>query len=425
MKLIFCLIVIICCFIIFFLEKKHKITPAKLFILLWTFIILLSSLNLAGLIKASNESYLMLLIMIISFLLGYLLTKYFIKIKKDETKKSSENKNLHYNIFFLLAITLIVINVIDCYIVLKHYFNGVPMWQIRNWSLEPYGSNNPIVGRISLFEKVLRSVILEPFNTIMPAVVSYNFFNKEGKYKKSIIIISIISLLTSSISGGGGRIIFIIYVGCFMLGYIFCEKKEHQNKFKKKLLVISIIAIIIMVTLTVIRSGFDSILTQCYRYFAMPPTLLSIHLNEIKNIPNTYGMLSLFGVHTYFFRALKMLNFNFLVPNTYEYAYQQLLNAEVFKNIGNGVGNAFVTPVYYFYIDGGYIGIIFFSLLFGIITSMFYHKRIYKSKINIRNFCYYSLILYAIFISFMRIQTAIPGFIISFLLIKLLTSKKS
>lgn len=422
MNIFFCFIMLLCCFFVFFKEKNDKITPAKLLVLLWTFIIILSSLNLNGLKKAVNEVYFMLLLMVICFLIGYMITRK-ITLAKNNNSKSKENiYEISYNIFFLLAILLFVINIIDCYMVIKHYINGIPMWQIRNWSLEPYGTNNPIIGRIGLFEKVLRSVILEPFNTILPAIVSYNFFSKEGKYKKSLIILSILILFTSSISGGGGRISFIIYTAFFALGYFLLNKKNI--KVKKNLLLVGIIAVILMSILTVIRSGFGNIFNQFYRYFAMPPTLLSIHLNKIKNLPKTYGLLSFFGVHTYLFRGLKMLKLNFLVPVSYEHAYQSILNAEVFKNIGDGVGNAFVTPIYYFYIDGGYIAIIILSLFFGVITSLFYYKVISLKKLNIRSFCFYSLILYAIFISFMRIQTAIPGFIIAFLLIVVLTRKK-
>ena len=87
-----------------------------------------------------------------------------------------------------------------------------------------------------------------------------------------------------------------------------------------------------------------------------------------------------------------------------------------------GVANAFVTPLYYFYIDGGYIFVCLASLIFGLIVS-FSYEQICK-KIETRNFIIYLLIVYGIFVSFMRIQTAIPTYIISFILTFLIFIKE-
>ena len=81
--------------------------------------------------------------------------------------------------------------------------------------------------------------------------------------------------------------------------------------------------------------------------------------------------------------------------------------------LGFGVGNAFVTPIYYFMIDGGIPFVCLASLLLGIIT-----KKIYKytaNNNNIKNFVLYALIIYGIFLTFIRIQTVIPSYIISFI----------
>lgn len=90
----------------------------------------------------------------------------------------------------------------------------------------------------------------------------------------------------------------------------------------------------------------------------------------------------------------------------------------IFLNIGSGVGNAFVTPIYYFYLDGGIMFVILASFIFGIITSIAYKKTI--RAINLKSFCNYCLIVYGVFISFMRIQTAIPSYIISFIFVSVL-----
>ena len=156
-----------------------------------------------------------------------------------------------------------------------------------------------------------------------------------------------------------------------------------------------------------------SLFQQIYKYFALPPTLLSIWLPKIKNINHTYGMVSLFGVHSYFFRVLKAINLEFLIPTIYNESFQHILNVEKFVECGFGAANAFVTPIYYFYIDGGYPFVCIASLLFGMIVSYSY-KKICKN-ITLKNFVKYILITYGVFLTFIRIQTSIPSYIISFI----------
>src|SRR5699024_3458204 len=118
------------------------------------------------------------------------------------------------------------------------------------------------------------------------------------------------------------------------------------------------------------------------------------------------------------FRGLDTVGLDFLVPQIYNEAYSNILNAEIFKDVGYGIGNAFVTPIYYFFIDGGYPFVCIASFVFGCIITGFYEK--FEENINIKSFAFYGLIMYGVFVSFMRIQTAIPAYIISFILVLIL-----
>ena len=59
-------------FLIYFitLQKEKCISPFLIFYALWTFIILLSNLNLYNINKPSSESYLLILLMEVFFLYG-------------------------------------------------------------------------------------------------------------------------------------------------------------------------------------------------------------------------------------------------------------------------------------------------------------------------------------------------------------------
>lgn len=417
-------------------KNKKSISPIVLFFALWTFILFLSSLNLYNIIKPSSESYFLIILMLIFFFLGSMLKKIKenkkindkieivkekvqLKLKKEE-KQPNHCIKPNFIIFYILCFAIILFNIIDLVIIIKESIKGIPMWQIRNWSLEPYGSNNPILDRRSFIEESFRSIILAPFLTIVYPLVAYYFFrSRDKKQRYMLLITSILVLLTSSLAGGGGRLGFIYYFGCFLLSFFIMYKnnqfpKETLKKYSKMVITILILGIVSVTIFTIFRTGIGNLMKQTYTYFALPPTLLSEWLPEIKDVPHTYGMTTFFGIHSYFFRVLDTIGLDFLVPQIYNNTFTHILNAEIFKDVGYGVGNAFVTPIYYFFIDGGYPFVCIASFLFGCIVSIAYEK--FEKNMNVRSFTMYTLMMYGIFITFMRIQTAIPAYIISFIL---------
>ena len=345
---------------------------------------------------------------------------YIKKGARDEKKEVKVTIKPRFKLFYILSFFIILFNIIDSIIIIKEVINGTPMWQTRNWRLSPFGSSNPLLDRRSFVEELFRTLVLTPFETIIPPITAFFFFNSTDKKQRyKLLINSIIVLVTSSIAGGGGRLGFLYYFGCFLLSFyvIFKNKKHLRNEIKKSkkiLLCMLIIGIIAVVILTSFRTGVGNFVKQTYKYFALPPTLLSIWLPSLEETTHTYGMLTTFGLHSYFFRVLNMIGLDGLVPEIYNNSFTHILNAEIFKDVGFGVGNAFVTPIYYFFIDGGYPFVCIASLLFGYIVSKLYDK--FERNINIRSFTMYSLIMYGVFITFMRIQTAIPAYIISFVL---------
>ena len=414
------------------IKKTKSIKPSTVFFALWTFILFLSSLNLYNINMPSNEAYLLIILMLIFFFVGTILG-YKLKVKSfhilDKYRKVNKKYKVEprYILFFSLSLIRIIFVIMDCIIIFREYINGTPMWQIRNWLLEPIGSENPILSRRSLLEEAFRTIILSPFSDVVPPITAYIFFNSDNKKKKILFLAnSILMLILSSLSGGGGRIGFIYYIGCFLLSFfIFCKNTNLSKKVIKKyirvLCLFIIIGLLFVIGYTIIRSGKGAFIKQGYIYFALPPTLLSEWLPKLKESANTFGFLTIFGVHSYFFRALEYLNLEFLVPNIYNISYKYILNAEIFINVGSGISNAFVTPIYYFFLDGGYPFVCMASLFFGYIVIAVQRK--FEENINIRSFIIYSFVVYATFLSFMRIQTAMPGFIISFVFAILCTKK--
>ena len=417
---------------IFLGKGRRIISPVFLFLVLWFIVLLFSTLRLYNIEAASNEAYLAILLMVVSFTLGYVSYEvYKRKISKKESsecKKIREDvddgqisfKNLRIKIYLAMCILLIIFNIIDCILVLKYISNGTPAWQVRNWSLEPFGSSNPILDRRSFLEDVFRNVILSPLSMIIPPVTAYIVFRTKGKkFRLTCFIISLLVLVTSSFASGGGRLGFIYYAGCFELAFLTLRNaKSIKKNISKKMLALVAVVISAVVGFTVFRTGVGNMVKQTYTYFAVPPTLLTKWLPEIEKSPKTYGMTSFFGVHSYVFRAAEIIGAKQIVPELYEESFRHVLDAEKFLDVGYGVANAFVTPVYYFMIDGGYVFVSLASIFFGLISAWVF--RLFLEKKDILRFIVYILIMYGVIVSFMRIQTSIPTYILAFMYIFLM-----
>ena len=411
---------------LFFKKNRNTISPITIFFALWTFILFLSTLNLYNIYKPSDEAYILIMLMLTFFYLGNLLSMTIKKKYKIVFKKQIDDSNViiepKFKLFYILCFAIILFNIIDIIIIIKEAMAGIPMWKIRNWSLEPYGSSNPILDRRSFIEDAFRSIILAPFITIVYPIVAYYFFNsKSNKQKYKLLIISIILLISSSLAGGGGRLGFVYFFGCFLLAFIvmYKNKKIPQNiikKYSKMLSLFLVLGIFTIFIFTNSRTGKGNFIKQAYTYFSLPPTLLSVWLPELKKAEYTYGMTTFFGLHSYVFRIFDTVGLDFLVPQIYNNAYTNILNAEIFKNVGYGVANAFVTPIYYFFVDGGYPFVCIASSFFGYIVSNIYEKL--EKNINVKSFTIYALIMYGVFLTFIRVQTAVPTYIISFILVE-------
>lgn len=419
----------------FFEKKKRILNPIVLFFAIWFGVVFLSNLNLYNIIKPSSEAYLLILLMLVFFYIGNITHVFINKKIKRKTKKESVfwNKINGYLpkkdiIIYILGVLVIIFNIIDIIILVKYAVNGTPLWKIRNWQLSPIGTDNPILNRRSFLEESVRNIILQPFIMILPPIAAYKFFfSKNRKNSIIVLILSVLVLITTSIAGGGGRIGFIYYFGSFLIAFLIKgknhkETKKNQKKNFKMIIIMLILGIGTIAILTICRTGFGNLMKQAYTYFALPPTLLTVWLPQLKEVPHTYGLLTFFGVHSYFFRILETIGLNNFVPNIYKDAFTSLLSAEKFRDVGYGNANAFVTPIFYFYIDGGYPFVCILSFLFGFALSNIYEK--FYNNINIKSFVIYVLSLYGVFVSFARIQTAIPQFILSFIFAILIANER-
>ena len=107
---------------------------------------------------------------------------------------------------------------------MKYIMKGIPLWQIRNWSLEAYGADSQkwkVFFRAAYKSFDIRSICSD----IFPICSILFSKSQKDKYRKGLLILSLIYLILSSLSSGGGRLAIVCYVFYFLLAYITFAKK--------------------------------------------------------------------------------------------------------------------------------------------------------------------------------------------------------
>lgn len=386
------------------------------FYIIWALVSLCSSFQLFGMNTPSLQANLLVFIMVASFAVGDILGKI---IHKNKSKPREIKENKLNKLFYVACAISVFFNLIDSIFVVKEIFAGTPLWQIRNWTHEPFGAVNPILSHMTIFGYALRKILVDPMGYILPAVTAHSIFNEKTKNKSkkagALLAISIVNLILSVIKGAGGRLAPLYFALIFIISFLGNRKKHGTSSRKARRLMIVVLSFLVaaVAVATIARTGLGNLFKQAYVYFALPTTLLSEWLPNIANSEHACGLLTFNGIFGYPMRILLSFGALLLVPNQYFLAREYLLGAEKYLFVGAGNYNAFVTPIYYFMYDGGIAFVILASILFGFLVSRFEEKE----KDTLRHFCLYSLVFYGILVSFMRIQTAIPNYIISFLLV--------
>lgn len=413
-------------FLSILINKKGPLHPTVLFFIIWMAVCSASAFQIT-MYQASSESYKLIIIMLVCFFVGSLsyLMPSFSSARAPENEKISDNFNLYLGPIYFLLIVYILFSTIDSLIIVKNYLGGTQLWEMRSWRMSTYGvDSNPLIDRQSFLEVVLRAVVLYPFQNLVAPLAAFMFFNKKMRNKhKMFFVLAVICLLITVVATGGSRNTIVYYFGCFILCFILYagktghEVKKKQSKFGRFLGLIVIVGAGSWLVLAVTNARTNiSFGTTISSYLGVSPTLLSLQLPQIQQSAHTFGLMSVFGLITYPVRFLQQIGLGAIVPSAYDLAYQQVLNAQQFLVVNSsGLNrNAYVTPIYYFMIDGGIFFVIIGSLIFGFILGRF-SKRFF-SNMTLKNFIYYAVIMQAIVFSFVQVPTVQPSFVFSLIL---------
>lgn len=384
--------------------RNGRWNPLTVFLLVWTTICFLYSLHLFGIYDVDIKTECAIIIGVLFFFFGYSVSGKLMFIRKNNRKMSyieSNGKNTY------LVIKIIVL--LDYIYMVPIYVSKIIMILQSGWSI---GNAKRLLG---MDTDMFTLYVFDPFNFFLVALSAYLIiYDKKEKF----LIVSgiILNILSFTATGSRARIMFFVLA---FLSMTITEHREMLVKIKRKtksisFLLIGIILVVSGLGLQLFRSAYFYACT-CVPLLDDLITRVDSHFTSGK----TYGLLSLNG----FLRVVPNYIENYVNPNknfsTFDLAENYIGYFEYAKYIAPGeIANSFYSFIGNFYLDFGFIGIVWCSFMYGFIICYLFKKSAYKndpkSKILIA-FVYYAMCFSMVRCPWMNIRFSI-GFLFVILL---------
>lgn len=420
----------------FFLEKKLWINPLTIFCGLWAVILYFSSLQKYTMYMASNEKNYIIMIGIISYILGYLINRLFLKnihFKFGRHSFYSISKKYQtiprYTMLYAFCIVCIVYTLFTLINVIRQSgtFN---LGTIQNMlqSGDIVSANGPILNAISL-------LIIAPVKFALPAITAVDFWF--GRRDKILLYMTICLVIINMLSSANRTsfMLFFLWLLMVLTIYLYHYEKEKRkfydkvlsnkviakiNKYKRLLIVVGILAFVLMT----LSRGTSSITKQLYLYFSMPPSMFEIWADKIEagNVYG-YGIASLLGFiypFFYIFKNLLGLGIPQIIQSIYDWT---MLTDTLWVWPGKNIrANAYVSIFWFLYLDGRQIGVVIGMFILGLITSRSF-SNITSKSVSAKQIAIYCCLFYVILFSFVRLQFTLSRIALAFIFIIFFTYK--
>jgi oligosaccharide repeat unit polymerase len=258
------------------------------------------------------------------------------------------------------------------------------------------------------------TIFLNPIVMALQPIVACDVWY--GKKSKKLLILNVIILFFRTLTDGS-RSTLIYFAFHFFIAFIlyFGKRtkrqkevdisKDKKKKNKKIVRVMIIVAIFFIVLTTISRSG-NSAVRYAYLYFTMEPYMMEIWASKVDAAGLAgYGLASTNGFSFFVLYLLK----NFRVLSDYPMFWHTINNIiaetesqwQIITSTGT-MANAYVSLFWYFYLDGGVIGIIVGSFVYGGFCAKYYWNAM--KNMSPRTVAIYCFIIQGLFMSFVRFQ---------------------
>ncbi len=411
-------IVSACIFFLFAVFGKVRysciVNPITVFCGLWGLILFAYSFHAYGMYTASNESLFLVIIGTAMFFFGAISASLLLSRQTAaySTMPSidSNSKTINYTVLFLLNAVVFAFLVGFGSRVIAMLLSGRGFAYIHR--MYNYSGEDGILGASSINRSIVSWVVWPVMHASLATLaVSIQCDNEnKSKLKKLCIIVILANLgLFTLISGKRS---FMVDLLMYFAAVYFMRGKRVRLRRRTKFAIIIVAAIIVWAFNSISEGrGTTSFLRLFYVYIVgcIPHLSIKLHDTPVEIV----GLTSIYG---FFHAPITIINtvlHSVFLSNVRSSMSQLVEFTQQRASIGPDMTfNAFLTPFYYFYLDGGWIGNIIFSYLFGAITVGVYHN--YLKRRTFQSVIVYLLVFFSLYMSMVRIQFFQMRYVLAF-----------
>ncbi|EPZ9215617.1 oligosaccharide repeat unit polymerase [Clostridium perfringens] len=395
------------------IRQKNTYNPRLLFFLLWAVILILHSLNLFGISACSEKTYLIILIGLIFWWLGSSVST-MVRIKKVSTIDINDKnvKEINKPMFRIITIVTYFILLYAAVQGIIKILAGGSLYNLR------YVSEDNVLSNSFL------SILYNYFAIPVSYVAIHFYMNKlifgEMSKGKITCVLEVVFIVVAQILTQGGRfaILYVLIDGILLM--MIHKKKQRKSKEERKnlhrLRVVLFLAVAGLLFVTINRGS--KLFETMYTYTSGCVSFLDILIQKFSG-EYTYGLTSMNGFIRPFFTLLRAFGLISTLPKGLLHVQDMLAMVEFPVWIGDGIlYNGFSSFLYDFYVDGGFIGVIIISFIWGVLCQKVYIKFIRLP--SEKNTILYLLIMQGILTSMLKFQFVAFHYALAFIYLEIM-----
>ncbi|ABO51544.1 hypothetical protein Dred_3042 [Desulforamulus reducens MI-1] len=364
-----------------YIGARKIYSPIVTFSCFFGFLMLFARLQLYGLYSVSDTVYFYIILGVVAFTVGALFAN---KIKLPCVKLSDKNFSDKY---YWIAVVICLAGLIVNYKVILIYFTqGLNIADIYNMMARTVGGEETLLtNTYSHVEEIMQQYIGYPLlYMLVPMSILMYFEKRKSKYLIVAIGLFLIRFLVDF------RRTYLVNIIIFVVIIAFIESKKGFNFIKRhkwKFITAIVMLVIAFIVVSRVRRGEDSysFSYNLYTYYvgSIPYFDQRIQLWQASNSQFTYGFTSFRGIFAPFFSVFGLI-FGLSEPAAFSRAtdvVHSLHNIVLYITSGHRF-NSYATVFFEFYADGGVIGIVIGSWIYGYIAQRLYRKLILQGNVR-------------------------------------------
>lgn len=405
-------IVLVCSFALYFSIKieKHVFNPLSAFSILWMIITIAASLKLYGINEADFTIYLIVLLGIFFYMVGYIFSAGRCNIVLYKRKYNDNcNMKLRYKFACILAIIALLYFLNMATVAIVYLLQGKSLKFVR-MQLFFYQNSELYEGTLSY---AIKSYVMQTIVDYLPIVAAVDLVI--GKKNKLLAGLNI-ALLSLFVIVSGGRLCILYFLVDIVTVYLLSGKKIKFSKLQKRLIKIMAIVAVGAIVFVSLNREIEDVMKSYYVYLAGCYPYLQIFKDRVCSEGfYAYGMSTLRGPLQALFAGLKLTRIISVYPDLFMKMADYCNTAPVYY-IGDNIRfNGFVSIFYYFFVDFHYFGVVLGSFLYGGISKKIYRRA--KKRLDVKSMAILCCLMQSIVVSFARFEFSLVHFFLATVLI--------